>query len=178
MSPVHGEPVDVAPLVLVASDDEWLGRSIERVLQSASYAVIRVEGGKRTLELARRLRPDAIVLDQDLAGMPGVSVCEALRDDDHFDHATPIFVTAPAPSADRVRSRAYLAGAWDYCSQPLDVELMLLKLRNYVRAKRDLERARSELMVDPKTGLYSAHGLHRWADTLGAIAQRQRGGFA
>lgn len=178
MAPVNGEPLEVAPLVLIASGDEWLGRSVESVLESAGYAVIRVEGGQRTLELARRLRPDAVILDQELGGMSGVSVCQALRDDPLFDHASPIFVTAPAPAAEHVRQRAYVAGAWDYCSQPIDVELLLLKLRNYVRAKRELERQRSELMVDPKTGLYSAHGLHRWAETLGALARRQREGFA
>jgi diguanylate cyclase (GGDEF)-like protein len=175
---VTGEPVEHRPLVLIASDGEWLGRSLESVLESSGYAVVRTQGGQRALELARRLRPDALVLDQDLGGMTGVSVCQALRDDPLFDHSAPIFVTAPAPAAEHVRSRAYIAGAWDYCSQPIDVELLLLKLHNYVRAKRELEAARSKLMVDPVTGLYSEHGLGRWANTLGALARRQREGFA
>lgn len=167
-----------SPLVLIASDGEWLGRSLESVLETSGYTVVRAQGGKRALELARRLRPDAVILDENLGGMSGVSVCQALRDDPLFDHAAPIFVTAPAPSADHVRSRAYAAGAWDYCSQPIDVETLLLKLRNYVRAKRDLEVARAKLMVDPATGLYSAHGLERWAETLGALARRQHEAFA
>ena len=172
------QPMQPAPLVLISSKGEWLGRSLESVLETAGYAVIRTEGGQRSLELARRLRPDVVILDEDLGGMSGVSVCQALRDDPLFDHATPIFVSSPAPAADQVRQRAFSAGAWDYCSQPIDVEVLLLKMRNYVRAKRELEMSRSDLMVDPSTGVYTAHGLHRLAETLGSLARRQRESFA
>ena len=176
MQPVNG--VQPAPLVLIGSKGEWLGRSLETVLESAGYAVIRVEGGQRSLELARRLKPDVVILDEDLGGMTGVAVCQALRDDPLFDHSTPIFLSAPAPSADQIRQKAYSAGAWDYCSQPIDVEVLLLKMRNFVRAKRELERARADMVIDPSTGVYTAHGLHRLADTLGALARRQRESFA
>jgi PleD family two-component response regulator len=178
MTPVYGEPLQPAPLVLIGSKGEWLGRSLESVLEAAGYAVIRVEGGQRSLELARRLRPDVVILDEDLGGMTGVAVCQALRDDPLFDHATPIFLSAPAPAADQARQRAFFAGAWDFCSQPIDVEVLLLKMRNFVRAKRELEQSRADLMVDPSTGVYSAHGLHRWAETLGALASRQKKSFA
>src|SRR3982751_812165 len=137
------QPLQPAPLVLIGSKGEWLGRSLESVLESAGYAVIRVEGGQRSLELARRLRPDVVILDEDLGGMTGVAVCQALRDDPLFDHATPIIVSAPSPNSDQVRQRAYFAGAWDYCAQPIDVEVMLLKMRNYVRAKRELEQSKA-----------------------------------
>jgi PleD family two-component response regulator len=176
MPPVNG--VQPAPLVLIGSKGEWLGRSLESVLESAGYAVIRVEGGQRSLELARRLKPDVVILDEDLGGMTGVAVCQALRDDPLFDHATPIFLSAPAPSADHIRQKSYSAGAWDYCSQPIDVEVLLLKMRNFVRAKRELEQAREDMVIDPSTGVYTAHGLHRLADTLGALARRQRESFA
>ena len=176
MPQVNG--VQPAPLVLIGSKGEWLGRSLESVLESAGYAVIRVEGGQRSLELARRLKPDVVILDEDLGGMTGVGVCQALRDDPLFDHATPIFLSAPAPSADQVRQRSYSAGAWDYCSQPIDVEVLLLKMRNFVRAKRELEHARAEMVIDPATGVYTAHGLHRLADTLGALGRRQRESFS
>jgi PleD family two-component response regulator len=175
---VTGVAHELNPLILIASEGEWLGRSLESVLETSGYSVVRVQGGRRAIELARRLRPDAIILDENLGGMSGVAVCQAFRDDPLFDHAAPIFVTAPAPAADHVRSRAYGAGAWDYCSQPIDVDILLLKLRNFVRGKRDLEQARSKLMVDPATGLYSAHGLERWAETLGALARRQHEAFA
>jgi diguanylate cyclase (GGDEF)-like protein len=167
------EPQSAPPLVLVASEGEWLGRSLENVLESTGYAVLRVESGRRALELARRTNPDAIILDDSLADIPGVDVCRALRDDPLFDRATPIFISAAAQHASRVRAAAYAAGAWEYCTQPLDVETLLYKLGTFVAAKNHIETARSRALVDRLTGLYSQYGIEQWIEQLGARAVRK-----
>lgn len=165
-------------LVLIASHGEWVGRSVESVLELNGFAVLRVTGGRPALDLARRANPDAILLDDSLSEMGGVAVCRALRDDPLFDHSIPIFVTSPAPASNRVRMAAYEAGAWDFCSQPLDVEALLLKLTTYVRARRRLENVQESSLVDSLTGLYNAYGLQQWADQLGARALRKHEPFA
>src|SRR6478736_325845 len=111
-----------AALVLIASGGEWVGRSLENVLESNGYTVLRVESGRRALELARRTNPDAILLDDSLADIGAVEVCKALRDDPLFNRATPIFITAAAAQATRAKTAAYAAGVWDYCTLPVDVE--------------------------------------------------------
>jgi PleD family two-component response regulator len=166
------------PLVLIASEGEWLGRSLENVLESNGYSVLRVVSGRKGLEIARRTIPDAIILDDSLPDIAGVDVCRALRDDPLFHHATPIFITAAAQHASRVRTAAYAAGAWEYCTQPLDVETLLAKLATFVRAGRDVETARSKALVDRLTGLYSQHGLRQWVEQLGAQALRKQGAIA
>jgi PleD family two-component response regulator len=160
-------------LVLIASHGEWVGRSVESVLELNGFTVLRVAGGRRALDLARRVNPDALLLDDTLSEMGGVEVCRALRDDPLFDHSIPIFVTSPAPASNRVRLAAYEAGAWDFCSQPLDVETILLKLNTYVRARRRLEDVQASSLIDPLTGLYSTFGLQQWAEQLGARASRK-----
>jgi PleD family two-component response regulator len=143
------------------------------VLELNGFTVLRVAGGRRALDLARRVNPDALLLDDTLSEMGGVEVCRALRDDPLFDHSIPIFVTSPAPASNRVRLAAYEAGAWDFCSQPLDVETILLKLNTYVRARRRLEDVQASSLIDPLTGLYSTFGLQQWAEQLGARASRK-----
>ncbi len=165
-------------LVLIASHGEWVGRSVESVLELNGFTVLRVAGGRRALDLARRVNPDALLLDDTLTEMGGVEVCRALRDDPLFDHSIPIFVTSPAPASNRLRLTAYEAGAWDFCSQPLDVETLLLKLNTYVRARRRLEDVQASSLIDPLTGLYSAYGLQQWAEQLGARASRKHEPFA
>jgi CheY-like chemotaxis protein len=115
-------------LVLIASEGEWVGRSLENVLELNGYTVLRVDSGRRALELARRTNPDAILLDDSLADIDAVDVCRALRDDPLFNRATPLFITASAQHASRVRAAAYAAGAWEYCTHPLDVDMLLAKL--------------------------------------------------
>lgn len=165
-------------LVLIASHGEWMGRSVESVLELNGYSVLRVEGGRRALELARGSSPDALILDTSLPEIDGIEVCRGLVDDPLFDHSTPIFMTSTAPVSNRVRLEAYEAGAWDFCAQPLDVETLLFKLRTFLRARRRAEAAQSISLIDPLTGLYSAFGLRHWAETLGARASRNHEPFA
>ncbi|HEX8944323.1 MAG TPA: response regulator [Gemmatimonadaceae bacterium] len=161
-------------LVLIASDGEWEGRSLESVFELNGYSVIRVERGRRALELARRTPLDALFLDAGLADMGGVEVCRALRDDPLFDHATPIVITSSVPAAHRVATAAFAAGAWEYCSQPIEVETLLLKLGTFIRARRALRDAEAGLLIDPSTGLFTSSGLVQWAKQLSARAVRKR----
>lgn len=165
-------------LVLIASHGEWIGRSVESVLESNGYTVVRVDNGRRALDLARRTEPDALILDAELSEMGGIDVCRALMVDPLFDPSVPIFITAPAPASNRVRAAAYEAGAWDFCSQPLDVETLLLKLQTFLRARRRSEESRAASLLDSMTGLYSERGLEHWATQLGARAFRNHEPFA
>jgi PleD family two-component response regulator len=166
------------PLVLIASHGEWVGRSVESVLELNDYAVLRVDGGRRALDLARHVSPDALILDTALSEIDGIKVCRALTDDPLFDHSTPIFITSPAPASNRVRTEAFEAGAWDFLTQPLDIESVLLKMATFLRARRRLVDAESTSLIDPQTGLYSARGLRHWAAQLGARASRNHEALA
>jgi len=165
-----------SPLVLIASDGEWFARSLESVLELNGYLVHRSAGGSRAVEAAHSIRPDAILLDDAHSDMSTLGICRALRDDPLFDHSTPIVITSSAPSAHRVRTEAFAAGAWEYCGQPLDIEALLLKLSTFIRARRELAMAQS--LTDPITGLYSPLGLEQWAKKLGAMAPRKHESIA
>ena len=163
---------------MIASGGEWVGRSLENVLESNGYTVLRVESGRRALEIARRTNPDAVLLDDSLPDIGAVDVCRALRDDPLFNHSTPIFITAAAQHASRVRAAAYAAGAWDYCTLPVDVETLLAKLGTFVRARHEIDTVRSKALFDRLTGLYTEYGLQHWVEQLGARALRKREAIA
>jgi len=168
------DPQSQRALVLVASQGEWVGRSLENVLDSHGYSVLRVESGRRALELSRRTKPDAILLDDSLPDISGVDVCRALRDDPLFNHATPIFLMAAVQHASRVRAEAYEAGAWDYCTLPLDVETLLAKIATFMRGARELDEAHASALIDRLTGLYTSQGVERLVEQLSARAVRKK----
>jgi len=172
------EPQSQPSLVLIASEGEWVGRSLASVFELNGYTVLRVESGRRALQLARRTSPDAILLEDSLTDVKAVDVCRALRDDPLFNHMTPIVIAAAAQHASRVRAEAYAAGAWEYCTQPVDVESLILKLATFIRARHEGEGARSRALVDQLTGLYSEYGLKQWGEQLGARALRKREAMA
>ena len=166
------------PLVLIASGDEWMGRSFESVFEKQGYLVARVESGARALKLARRASPDVVLLDGGLVNFDAVEVCCALRDDPLFDHSTPIVVTAPAHLMATTRNAAYRAGAWEFCTQPPDMDLLMLKLGTFLRARQEAAEAQSRCLIDATTGLYTRFGLRQLAEQLGAVAQRRSEAFA
>ncbi|MGH7621658.1 MAG: GGDEF domain-containing response regulator, partial [Gemmatimonadaceae bacterium] len=146
--------------------------SLETVLGPHGYAVLRAYTGRQMLGLVRGAQPDLIMVDVRLPDMRGVDVCRALRDDPHFAEETPIIFTSSGTPGRDERVEAFKAGAWEVVSQPLDTELLLLKLDAYMRGKRAVDRLRDESLLDQATGLYNMQGMVRRAREMSADAQR------
>jgi diguanylate cyclase (GGDEF)-like protein len=160
------------PLVLIANDQEWAARSLDSLLGPKGFAVVRAHTGFQALEMARTTRPDAIVVDAQLADIGGLEICRRLRDDPQVSGATPVIVISHSPGGRADRLEAFSAGAWDFCTQPLDGEALLLKLSTFVRGKREADSLREESLLDEATGLYNMRGLARRAQEIGAEATR------
>jgi PleD family two-component response regulator len=158
-------------LLLVATESDWSGRSLESVLTVHGYSVLRTQDGGEALELVRRTRPDAVILDEHLPALSGIEVCSRLREDATFDAATPI-VLIGSPTSPVERTKAYAAGVWTFCTQPLDAEILVGQLGTFIRAKRAVHAAREQSLVDTNTGLLSPSGIERWAEQLTAQAAR------
>jgi DNA-binding response OmpR family regulator len=150
-----------------------MSRSVGSVLEEHGFAVTRAASGALALTLARRIRPDVVLLDDYSDSLDAVSVCRALRDDPLFDCSTPIVITAPTHLGRPKRTAAYEAGAWEFCSQPLDIAQLLRKLGTFLRARQELARARVHCYIDPATGLYSVFGLQQLSVQLGSRAMRK-----
>ena len=166
------QPAIRPPLVLVATDVEWVSRSIESVLAARRYAIVRAYTGDQALRRARKLTPDLIILNADLPDAAGADICRRLRDEIGINPSTPILLTTPEPRTRARRREALAAGAWDYLSLPLDVEEFWMRLDTYMRAKRSVDDSWMEGLVDPDTGLYNEKGLLRRATEVGSDAYR------
>ena len=160
------------PVLVIATEGEWASRSLESVLVSHGYVVVRAMDGQDALNCARRTQPDAIILDQYLPGIGGIEVCGQLRDDPTFDPATPIVIVGSAPASRTTRTAAIANGAWEFVAQPIDTDSLLMQLTTYIRAKRASSVARARSMVDESTGVLTPFGMERWAEQLAARASR------
>ena len=161
------------PLVLIANDQEWSARSLESILAPAGYAVLRAYTGRQALDIARNAQPDAVILDYKMPDLDGIEVCRLLQNDSRFSRLTPIIVTTSTITGLTQRLAAFEAGAWEFCTQPLDADALIFKLGTFVRAKQDADRIRGESLLDQVTGLYNMQGLARRAREIGAEAYRR-----
>jgi CheY-like chemotaxis protein len=67
--------------ILLVEDSKFLRMATERALARAGYEVITAGDGQSALEMARKQRPDLILLDMLLPKMTGPDVLKALKKD-------------------------------------------------------------------------------------------------
>jgi PleD family two-component response regulator len=166
------------PLVLVANDQEWSARSLESLLVSEGYRVVRAYTGQQTLDRMAQTSPDLVVLDVQMPDFDGFEICRQLRADPRFDATLPVMITTAGPAGRPQRIEAYRSGAWAFHGQPLDAEVLIQQIQSFVAAKWAADQVRDQSMLDRETGLYSRRGLTQRARELCSEAQRYRGALA
>ena len=171
-------PLDRPPLALIACGDDWMSRALESAFQQRGYVAAHTRSGAQAIELARLSNHDLVILDESLTDVRALDVCRAIRDGAQFDHSIPIVITSSASVDSRARMAGLIAGAWEYCSHPIDLEPVFIKLETFLRARGELVLARSEDFVNATTGLYTTFGFRQLAGKLGAGALRKHEAFA
>jgi DNA-binding response OmpR family regulator len=100
-------------------DDERSIRLLCRVNLSASgIDVLEADNGTTALELARRERPDLVLLDVMMPDLDGWTVARELADDERTREIPIVFLTARAEAADK-RMGQQLGGV-GYVVKPFD----------------------------------------------------------
>lgn len=120
--------------VLLVDDDLHILNANEKYLTRQGYRISRAEDGESALKLASTASFDAVVLDVDMPGMDGVSVCSRLRE----VSAVPIiFLSAYARTDDRIRG--LMAGGDDYIGKPYSLVELELRLRLRIQRHKNVE---------------------------------------
>lgn len=166
------------PLALIASSDDWMSRALESVFQQRGFVSAFTRSGAQALELARLANHDLLLLDDSLGDIEVLDICRALRDGAEYEHSIPVVITSATPTNTRSRLIAYSAGAWEYCTYPLELDTLFTKLKTFLRARGELVGARSQDFVNVNTGLYTPFGLRQLAGKLSARAERNHEAFA
>lgn len=169
----NGNTPAAQPSILIANDQEWTLRSLESILATEGYQVIRAYTGAQALDRVLAGHPDLIILDTQLPDISGPEVCRKLRETPSVGWHVPIILTtAGAKGRSRVHE-ALEAGAWDFATQPFDGPALLARIRTYLRAKQAHDLAWAEATVDATTGAYTARGLVRRLAEMQADTRRR-----
>ncbi len=125
------EQQDLKPRVLVVEDDSILLETLEYNLVAEGYRVLTAADGLAALDVARKERPDLVVLDVMLPGLDGFEVCRVLR----RETSVPILMlTARAGETDRVVGLE--VGADDYLTKPFSMREFLARVKALFRRVR------------------------------------------
>ncbi|HEX4755139.1 MAG TPA: response regulator transcription factor [Candidatus Dormibacteraeota bacterium] len=114
--------------VLVVDDQPEIVRILRDYLERAGFSVLTAADGAAAVVIARRDRPDLIVLDLTLPTMDGLDVARALRREGEVPI---IMLTARTEEADRVSGLEL--GADDYVTKPFSPREVVARVRAVLR---------------------------------------------
>jgi two-component system cell cycle response regulator DivK len=101
------------------------------LLEMRGYNILQARDGSQGLELARRHRPDLILMDIQLPGVSGLVVAKSIREDADLRAIPIIAVTAFAMKGDEDRIRE--GGCQAYIAKPISAPSFLETIDRYLR---------------------------------------------
>jgi DNA-binding response OmpR family regulator len=134
---------------LVVEDDPDIVELIQHYLGAEGFHVESVADGRQALERARAGGFGVLILDLQLPGLDGLSVCAELRRDARTSALPIVMLTARGDEADRVVGLE--VGADDYVVKPFSPKELVARVRALLR--------RAERREPEDTPLVAAGGL-------------------
>ena len=116
--------------ILIADDEEDVVSLLKDYLELNQYETICAYNGPDAVEKSRR-NPDLILLDINMPGMDGLSVCRSIRE--HV-RCPILFLTARVESADQILG--FQAGGDDYIVKPFDLEELNARVAAHLRREQ------------------------------------------
>lgn len=118
------------PLVMIVEDNDLNAKLFRDLLEAQGYLTLHVRDGTNVLDLARKHRPNLILMDIQLPEVSGLEVTQWLKQDEALRSIPVIAVTAFAMKGDEERIRA--GGCEGYLSKPISVNEFLTTIKRYL----------------------------------------------
>ncbi|MEE9240016.1 MAG: sigma-54 dependent transcriptional regulator, partial [bacterium] len=117
--------------VLLVEDDPDQQEMLHLALTRLGYEVAIAEDANQALETAQTLEPDIFLIDLNLPGRDGFSLCADLNDHPRFSLTPRIIVTAE--DALDIQTRGLLEYADDYVTKPFDFQILAARIEALLR---------------------------------------------
>jgi two-component system OmpR family response regulator len=152
--------------VLVVEDDPNLRETLKYNLCKEGYDVITASDGEKAIEVARREKPDLLILDIMLPKINGFEVCRILRK----EVTMPILMlTAKADETDKIVGLEI--GADDYMTKPFSMRELLARVRAMLRRTKMTEVSTAVEKASLKIGNLEVNIARHRASLSGAALE-------
>ena len=120
--------------ILLVDDERDLVWAVRRSLSDEDYEVLTAYDGMEALAVARRHRPNLIILDVVMPLLDGLQVCHRLRRDATLAAVPILFLTERSGIEDRIAGLD--EGGDDYLLKPFDLRELKARIRALLRRSR------------------------------------------
>ena len=116
--------------ILLVEDNEEICNLLADFLRAENYTVSIAKNGEKALSLYEKYGARLVLLDINLPGTDGFSVCEKMRKNDNIPI---IILTARTDRDDKLNG--ILLGADDYIEKPFDIEILIAKIKGIFKRR-------------------------------------------
>jgi light-regulated signal transduction histidine kinase (bacteriophytochrome) len=137
-------------MVLIVDDTPENLFSLKKTLESHSLEADIAGSGEEALKKMLKNTYDLIILDVQMPGMDGYEVAETLAGYNKARNIPILFLSAVNKDKKFI-TRGYASGAIDYITKPVDPDILLLKVKNFIRLSRqtaELQQAQAQLRAE------------------------------
>lgn len=116
--------------ILLVDDSATVLMMERMILASERVDLITAKNGVEAQQMAKRERPDLILMDIVMPELNGLDACKAIRDDPDTRDIPIILVTTRGETASI--EKGYENGCNDYVTKPVNSSELLRKVRSYL----------------------------------------------
>lgn len=117
--------------ILLIEDEVDMIYVLTLQLEAINYEVLSATDGQVGLDMARKEKPDLIILDLMLPKMDGYKICRMLKFDERYKKIPIIMFTARVQDKDRKLGQE--VGADAYITKPFDSQVLLDKISTLLK---------------------------------------------
>lgn len=117
-------------MVLVVEDNPLNMKLIRSLLQLGDFDMLEAPDAESGIELAKKRKPDLILMDIQLPGMDGLSATQIIRNDPSLKNVPIVAITSYAMHGDAQKAKS--AGCSGYIAKPIDTRSFLDTINEYM----------------------------------------------
>jgi two-component system alkaline phosphatase synthesis response regulator PhoP len=117
--------------ILLVDDEEDILNFLSYNLKKEGYDVSSATNGHDGIELAKKNKPDLIVLDVMMPEMDGIETCRLIRENEGLKNSLIVFLSAR--SEDYTQIAGFDSGADDYITKPIKPRVFISRIKALLR---------------------------------------------
>ena len=117
--------------ILIIEDEKDIGELLEYNLQKEGFDTILANNGESGLRVAKKEKPNLLILDLMLPGIDGLDVCRLIKSDNDIKNISIVMLTALGQEEDIVKGLE--SGADDYITKPFSFKVLIARIKSVLR---------------------------------------------
>jgi len=120
--------------ILIIEDEKDIAELLAFNLENDEFNTLLANNGESGIKIARKRKPDLIILDLMLPGIHGLDVCRIIKGDPELKNIFIVMLTALGQEESIVKGLE--VGADDYITKPFSFKILIARIRSVIRRSR------------------------------------------